>query len=315
MFKYKIEKKYPYKNYTIDTMEDIIITTRLRRSPKNLAIFDYDGTIVKAKEGRPFPKDKDDWMYVRDSVPDIIRQIDETYQIVIVTDQSKAWKIEQIKTVMETIGVNYTAVIGVQTKKPTTSLFDKEFPKFIRKNAFYVGDACGRTNDWSDVDKKFAENIGVKCYSPEELFPLNVTTPMNQILESNTKEVVIMVGYPASGKSTIAYSLKDYHVVSGDELKTAAKMIKDAEKHLDKSIVFDSTAGTKEKRALFVDFAKKHTLPVRVFWVQTSIEESMERNKQRALEGGPKVPHVVFYMYRKSFETPSEDEGVSVVMV
>lgn len=296
-------------------MEDTIITTRLRKSPKDLAIFDYDGTIVKAKEGRPFPKDKDDWMYVRDSVPDIIRQIDETYQIVIVTDQSKAWKIDQIKTVMETIGVKYTAIIGVQTKKPNTSLFDKAFPKFNRKNAFYVGDASGRTNDWSDVDIKFAENIGVKFYNPEEIFPLTVHTTVPKSLESDTKEVVIMVGYPASGKSTIAHSLKDYHVVSGDEQKTAPKMIKDAEKHLDQSIVFDSTAGTKEKRAAFVDFAKKHKLPVRVFWVQTSIEESMEQNKQRALEGGPKIPNVVFYMYRKSFEEPKEDEGFSVVVI
>ena len=76
-----------------------------------------------------------------------------------------------------------------------------------------------------------------------------------------------MVGYPASGKSTIAHSLnkENYYVVSGDIHKTVPKMIKDAQQHLDKSIVFDSTGGNKEKRKKFVDFAKKHQLPIRVF--------------------------------------------------
>lgn len=294
-------------------MEDIIITTRVRKSSKPLAIFDYDGTIVKAKEGRPFPKDVDDWIYIRESVPEVIRNFDKTHQIVLVTDQTKSWKVEQIKNVMKDLKVKYTAIIGVKTQKPSTSLFDKFFPTFDKENTFYVGDAGGAKNDWSDVDKKFAEGIDVKFYRPEEVFPLKTNTTKTKSLESKTKEVVIMVGYPASGKSTIAKSLKGYHVVSGDELKTAPKMIKDAQAHLDQSIVFDSTSGTKEKRALFVEFAKKHGLPVRVFWVQTSIEESMERNKQRGLEGGPKIPNVVFYTYRKNFEPPSEDEGFSVV--
>ena len=54
-------------------------------------------------------------------------------------------------------------------------------------------------------------------------------------------------------------------------------------------------------------------LPVRVFWVQTPIDVAMERNKQRALEGGTKVPDIVFYVYRKKFEEPHESEGFAVV--
>ena len=130
------------------------------------------------------------------------------------------------------------------------------------------------------------------------------------------KEVVIMVGYPASGKSTIAKTLQGYHIVNGDILKTVPKMIKDAKAHIDKqSIVFDSTGGTKERRKAFIDFAKEYSLPVRVFWVQTSIYESMEWNKQRALSGGPKIPVIAFYTYRKRFEMPHESEGFSITAV
>ena len=297
-------------------MEDTILQTKKSDIDK-LAIFDFDGTIVKPKEARPFPKDADDWQYTRPSVPKIIQKYAKSKQIVIVTDQSKEWKIDMIKNVMIDIGVDYTAIIGVKTKKPKTTLFDSVFPSFNKERSFYVGDATGKEGAWSDVDKKFADAIGVVFFSPEELFPLEKKKLNTSLKPSEKHEVVIMVGYPASGKSTIAKTvLKDYYRVDGDSLKTASKMIKDAEAHVaTQSIVFDSTAGTKEKRAAFVTFAKKYDLPVRVFWVQTSIDESMERNKQRALSGGPKIPAVAFYTYRKHFEEPDESEGFKLVKI
>jgi hypothetical protein len=69
-------------------MNDILI--RIAESAHGcLAIFDYDGTLVKAREGRPFPKDVDDWTYLRASVPAVLRALAVDHQIVIVTDQSK----------------------------------------------------------------------------------------------------------------------------------------------------------------------------------------------------------------------------------
>ena len=195
-------------------MEDTILTTRKKKSSKNLAIFDYDGTLVKPKDGRRFPKDVDDWQYTRDSVPKTIKKYSKTHQIVLVTDQSKLWKIEQIKNVMKDLNVNYTAIIGVKTKKPNTELFDSYYKEFNKSEAFYVGDAGGRKDDWSDVDKKFAENIGVKFYSPEEILITSPKTNNEYSLESKEKEVVIMVGYPASGKSTIAKSFSHFSLSS-----------------------------------------------------------------------------------------------------
>jgi len=294
-------------------MEDTVIRLPSRR--QRLAIFDFDWTLVKPKEGRRFPTKATDWTWLRPSVPEVVHKFAKDHQIVIVTDQSKPWKLDQIRAVIAELGIveHLTIVVGVKTQKPDPSLFHSAYPRFHKEKAFYVGDAAGRPGDWSDKDQKFAAAIGVEFKTPEELFPLpEIAKPKG--LESNTKEVVIMVGYPASGKSTIAKTLEGYHRVDGDSLKTAAAMVRDAKGHVaTNSIVFDSTAGTKAKRAEFVKFAQEQALPVRVFWVQTSIEDSMERNRQRAAEGGPKVPDVVFYVYRKNFEPPTADEGFKIV--
>ena len=75
-------------------MEDVVLQQKASRRSK-LAIFDFDWTIVKPKEGRKFPKDVNDWQYIRESVPSIIREFAKDHQIVILTDQSKMWKIDQ----------------------------------------------------------------------------------------------------------------------------------------------------------------------------------------------------------------------------
>jgi bifunctional polynucleotide phosphatase/kinase len=284
-------------------------------------MFDYDGTLVKPKDGRSFPKDVDDWQYTRPSVPGVVRSYGQTHHVVIVTDQSKPWKLDQIRRVVQDLGVEcMTVVVGVQTQKPSTALLYRALPQWNADNAFYVGDAAGRPGDWSDRDKVFAANAKVRFYTPEEIFPMSnppttteFATARDVVTRSDTKEVVILVGYPASGKSTLArtvFEAAHYHIAAGDRLKTTAAMLKDAEAHIGlQSVVFDSTAGTIEKRRAFVQFANKHRLPVRAIWLDVTIGVAMERNKQRLVTGAQKIPDVAFYVYRNKFQTPEESEG------
>ena len=297
-------------------MNDVVLQSPPSRRTK-LAIFDFDWTLVKPKDGRRFPKNVDDWMYLRESVPTVVRKYAKDHRIVIVTDQSQPWKIDMIKNVIADLALDITAVIGVKTKKPDPALFLSVFPKLHPERSFYVGDAAGDKGDWSDKDRVFADRLGLEFFKPEEVFPLASVSLPATVKAKKTQELVVMVGYPASGKSTIAKGLeKDgYYRVEGDSHKSVSSMLKEAEQHLDKSIVFDSTAGTRAKREEYVNFGKKYKIPVRVFWVQTSIEESMERNKQRGLEGGPKVPIVAFYVFRKHFQEPHESEGFRLVKI
>jgi histidinol phosphatase-like enzyme len=55
----------------------------------DLAIFDFDWTLVKPKEGRTYPINENDWQWFRKSVSNVIKEYSKTHKIVIRSDQSK----------------------------------------------------------------------------------------------------------------------------------------------------------------------------------------------------------------------------------
>ena len=125
-------------------------------------------------------------------------------------------------------------------------------------------------------------------------------------------EIVIMVGFPGSGKSTIAKKIcenENFVHIEGDIYKTPANMIKKALEYipLRKSIIFDATNGTSVKRKEYIDFAKKINYSVRCIHVACSYEVAYSQNVQR--ENNHIVPKIAYHLYSKMFEEPSEDEG------
>jgi len=297
-------------------MESQILPPSVQSRSKKLAIFDFDGTLVQPKEGRRFPKDKNDWEWLRPSVPKKLKQYaKEKYRLVIVTDQSKPWKVEMIQDVIQTLKLSITVIIGVkEDQKPNTRLFLSYFTpdkKIDIENSFYVGDAAGRSGDWADRDIQFAKNMNLKFYVPEEIFDATPIRAFPKIKMPNQKEIIIMIGYPGSGKSTLVKEQlvsSGYYRVDGDVFKTAKAMIKEAKNYPDKSIVFDATNGTHERRQEYINYAKEIGVPIRCVWVNTPIEKALERVKKREQEIGVHVPAIALYLYRKKFEEPTSDE-------
>ena len=316
-------------------MAPTVIKLLAPRFRKKIAAFDFDHTLVMPKEGRRFPKNAEDYMWLTPNVPEIVKSYyAKKYMIVVFTNQSKPWKADQIKAAMTELQIPITIVISFDKTeyKPNPILFEtvvgeKECNK---KASFFVGDALGRKGDWSDSDAKFAEAIGIKAVSPEEIFAVPLAKVKAQTLISvkpaATQEIVILTGYPGSGKSTIAESLmaapsgsmaSKYVIISGDTLKTSKKMVKAAEviiKTDEKaSFIFDATNSTKERRAEFITFAQKHMLPVRCVWVATSMDESYQRNMARP--ENTRVPRIVYNVYKKHFQEPTSDEGCEIVTI
>ena len=302
-------------------MTSKILSINNPRHRQSLAMFDFDWTLVKPKSGGTFPKDKDDWQWLYPSVPEIVKDYyKKGYAIVVITNQSKDWKHDQITMVMKSLDIPSKIIIAVDKKdyKPSRKLFDTliDSKKWNIKKSFYVGDALGRPADFADSDKKFAVNIGVKVHAPEDVFPRSLQKKSVVLTPAKHQEVVIMIGYPGSTKSTVSnkvFGSVGYIVVDGDVYKTVPKMLdigKEALKN-GKSVVFDATNPTKERRSKYIKLAKEFNVPVRCVHVATSMEDSIINNNAR--EGIKGVPKIVYYIYRKKFEKPEESEGCEVI--
>lgn len=301
------------------TVENVYKLNKYRHRQK-MAIFDYDWTLVKPKSNGTFSKNENDWVWLTEKVPIIIKELyDKGYSINIISNQRKntITKIKEINNALSSLNIPIIYVIGSDNiiAKPNKSIFDLLLnnKKWDKNKSFYVGDALGRKEDWSDVDKKFAENIGIKYYSPDELFATTNTKHKN-IAENKNQEIIVMVGYPGSGKTTISNTFnKDrYVVISGDEYKTSKKMIKESEKHIKngKSIIYDATNATKDKRSEYIAVAKKYNIEARCIDVKTDIVESMFRNNKR----DKVIPKITYYVFRKKYQEPNIDEGFKEVI-
>ena len=285
-----------------------------------MAIFDYDWTLVKPKSNGTFAKNENDWVWLTEKVPIIIKELyDKGYSINIISNQRKntITKIKEINNALSSLNIPIIYVIGMDKiiAKPNKSIFDLLLnnKKWDKNKSFYVGDALGRKEDWSDVDKKFAENIGIKYYSPDEIFATTNIKGKN-IKENKNQEIIVMVGYPGSGKTTISnqFNKDRYVVISGDEYKTSKKMIKESEKHIlnGKSIIYDATNATKDKRSEYIAVAKKYNIEARCINVKTDIVESMFRNNKREKV----IPKITYYIFRKKYQEPTIDEGFKEVI-
>jgi bifunctional polynucleotide phosphatase/kinase len=207
--------------------------------------------------------------------------------------------------------------------KPNPTLFTMLIGnnKINKDKSFFVGDALGRKSDYSDSDKRFAENIGISCYCPEQIFhtvmePFEIPTIQ---LPDNEKQIIIMVGYPGSGKSTIANNIcnsnPNFICIDGDTHKTSSKMIKTALSHVSqqKSIIFDATNSSSKKRQEYVEFGKKYNYKITCIHVSVPLEIAYKRNKLRNYE--KYVPIIAYSVYSKNYQCPNENEGFTLITV
>tara|TARA_Y100000389_G_scaffold183236_1_gene200524 strand:+ start:1658 stop:2584 length:927 start_codon:yes stop_codon:yes gene_type:complete len=282
---------------------------------------DYDWTIVNPKGGNTFPTYIDDWEWYSSTVPNKLKEYyDEGYMLVIFTNQSKAWKCDQIKIVMDSLNIPMFVVIARDKHeyKPNMILFETLFidnKKIDKSKSFFIGDALGRENDFSDSDKVFAENIGIQYFAPEKIFLSNkfIKYDITSIQLHDGPNIVIMVGYPGSGKTTVANEIcndKQYIHIKGDDYKSnTPKMIKASLEYIkvDKSIVFDATNSSIKKRKLYIDFAEKHNYNIECVHVSTPMDISYKRSLIRKED--KKVPKIAFSVYKKYYEEPTKEEG------
>jgi bifunctional polynucleotide phosphatase/kinase len=210
----------------------------------------------------------------------------------------------------------------------------------------------GHKKDFSCSDRKFAMNVGLPFHTPEayflgeaeapfswdgvnpkELVAQSRTTSLfgevvqkskqtgkvgsNKLsITANHQELVIFVGYPASGKSTFArrYFEPTYVRVNRDILKSKEKCLKVCEEALEqgKSVLVDNTNPAASTRKQYISLAAKRNIPCRCFHFTASVELAKHLNMYREhITGGKSkhVPRIGYAVFTKNFEEPTLEEG------
>jgi bifunctional polynucleotide phosphatase/kinase len=183
---------------------------------------------------------------------------------------------------------------------------------------------AGRDADFSCDDRKFAHNAGLKFFTPEMCWQGNADVPFSwegpgpeellQVFRSVTcsvampslglprSEMVLMSGFPGSGKSTFYRKFlapHGYVHVNRDTLHTMEACLAAVEQAFaaGKSVCVDNTNPGPVERAPFVALAKKYNRPARVFVMTTDASQAMRMNRIRATLGiAPAVPGMAYRM-------------------
>jgi bifunctional polynucleotide phosphatase/kinase len=215
-----------------------------------------------------------------------------------------------------------------------------------KNDSYFVGDAAGRADDFASTDRKFALNVGIQFYTPEEYFlkisPASYTLPgfhvsslkeysqgSLAILPSDPQtEIVLFAGPPCLGKSTFFrthFASAGYVHVNQDTLGSRPKCLKAAEEALaaGKSCVIDNTNRDVQTRKYYLDIAKRLQVPARCFVFQGSVELAWHNNLYRTYARPASViareparsflPYTALTSFENAYEAPSVKEGFNEV--
>lgn len=313
-----------------------------------LALFDLDNTLITTKSGKTFPICYSDWKWKYDNIIIKLQELSKkNYSIIIISNQGgmeiskqdpNEW-IKKLENIQNKLSIEICVFCATKIniyRKPYPTFFTDIIPHHVVEKmnfnkSFFCGDAVGRKGDFRDTDYKFALNCLLNFKTPEWFFKHIKTDipPLNYIQKYNDtsfnfiprdKEMIIMVGYPASGKSFISNKIRiehNYEIINQDNLKTREKCLKFAEQFLqeNKSIIIDSTNPNNDVRKIWINLAKKYNYNARIILMTTSYELSKHNNYYRYLKTKDcLIPEIAYRVYKSKFVKPKLTEGVSEII-
>ena len=166
----------------------LIYETKQSFSSNSVAAFDLDGTIIKTRSGNKYPVNESDWMFLSLQVEKKIKKNKKDgINNVIMSNQrgiglgyqNKTQWMNKIENITSQLGVPMFVLAATDKnsyRKPDIGMWKyykctlNQFKDIDMNTAVYVGNAAGRPGDHNNSDKKFAENIGIAFYTPEQYF-------------------------------------------------------------------------------------------------------------------------------------------------
>jgi len=311
-----------------------------------MAGFDLDYTIIKTKSGNIFPKNKDDWLLLNDQIKPKLLELsnDLEYIIVIFSNQKGLNKLklsvhdfeDKIDNIRKLLDINFIFLAALEDdiyRKPRIGMFDYLKSdlgiKINKQDSFYVGDMAGRKNDKYDTDLKFALNLEITFMTPEEYFLDNSNeekklsgykldnfsknTKIN--IKLKEKNMIIISGYPGSGKSCLAKKFAgESNLFSKDYLgKQFYKKLEEAMVN-NQPVVVEGLYVENNSRKELKNIALKYKYSTTYILVKTSYELAFHLNLFRSLyQNKNRVPEIVYIKYKKNFEYPKESDWNKII--
>ncbi len=339
--------------------ESLILIKSKQEFSDNIKIagFDFDFTLVKTKSRKKFPIDSDDWTPWDKSVLNKLKSlVKDNYRLVIFSNQNgvgsgkikKEMVYNRFQNFINSTGLDWTCIAAINKdlfRKPNKSMWKYLFKGYQinMEESFYVGDAAGRLKDYkkgakkdfSCSDRKFAMNLKLDFFTPEEFFlneertdkyQLNSFDPLtfkstNQklVIDKEDLEMIILVGCPGSGKSTFAKKyFKEYIYINQDKLKTKKNCLRLCQQSLEnkESVVIDNTNPDKEIRKEYIDIAKKFKYPIKCFYMNVDKDLGKHMNYYRFKKSDGKrklIPDIGYNIFFKKYQIPELEEGFNKI--
>lgn len=243
-------------------------------------------------------------------------------------------KTQQLLPVLPTRRIPFNFLVTLMKKNPISIIHTAGRPEVrIPK----------RKKDHSCADRLLALNLNLSFYVPEEHFlnqkdiskvwtrpafnpksisdTIPLVEPTHAKLTSSTREIILLVGFPGSGKSFLSHTyLKPagYEIINRDTLNSQQKCMAaiDAATSSGKSCVIDNTNPDPTSRKRYIEEARKLQLPIRCFLFTTSYEQAKHNNKFRELTDSShsKISDMVFNVYKNKYVEPNVKEGFDEVI-
>jgi bifunctional polynucleotide phosphatase/kinase len=213
-----------------------------------------------------------------------------------------------------------------------------DWNKLHEKNKiYYIGDASGRKNDFSDTDIKYAVNCKYKFKTPEVFFGIkdsdksgSITYPVinyfdeveqNNLFEElektiikHKKVLIITIGLPASGKSFIRKELikrfPQFTYTNNDDIKNKVQsrmLLKKISNEYDFIIDDNTNLIESEREKKLKEFKLYYKIGI---WFDYDLDTCFHLNLLRMYWFGEKLlPKLVYYTLRKKFNSEEVDKG------
>ncbi|XP_055752299.1 bifunctional polynucleotide phosphatase/kinase isoform X5 [Salvelinus fontinalis] len=278
-----------------------------------IAGFDIDGCIITTNSGKVFPTSPDDWRILFPEIqPKLASLLKKGYKVVFFTNQMGIsrgkLKPEDFKSKVENV---------LKTLQLPIQVFVASGPGIYRKPVMGM---------WEHLCEKFALNLGLQFHTPEEFFlgwkiaPFSLPPfdsrkcdsnarlydPPSASLTSTKQEVIIAVGFPASGKSSFFHTHivpKGYVYVNRDTLGSWQSCVSACERALKegRSVAVDNTNPDPESRKRYVDVSQSLGVSCRCFNFSASLEQAKHNNRFREMAPSTtkhlKVNDMIFHSY------------------